>query len=110
MNVHYGDGGFDGKSISYGIAPLPKGERSPTKKASMHGKKGRTSGGKKEMMQRCITKIVRTKAKKEGAGHSIPVLWDPVVLAFDHQLSHLLLTIAFGRKFSSANSIIPDTM
>ena len=48
--------------------------------------------------------------KKEGAGHSIPVLWDPVVLAFDHQLSHLLLTIAFGRKFSSANSIIPDTM
>ena len=83
MNVHYGDGGVDGKSISYGIAPLPKGERSPTKKASMHGKKGRTSGGKKEMMQRCITKIVRTKAKKEGAGHSIPVLWDPVVLAFD---------------------------
>jgi len=83
MNVHYGDGGVDGKSISYGIAPLPKGERSPTKKASMHGKKGRTSGGKKEMMQRCITKIVRTKAKKEGAGHSIPVFWDPGVLAFD---------------------------
>ena len=32
MNVHYGDGGVDGKSISDGIAPLPKGERSPTKK------------------------------------------------------------------------------
>jgi hypothetical protein len=32
MNVHYGDGGVDGKSISERIAPLPKGERSPTKK------------------------------------------------------------------------------
>ena len=48
--------------------------------------------------------------KKEGAGHSIPVFWDPVVLAFDRQLSHLLSTIVFGRKFSFANSIIPDTM
>ena len=60
-----GTGGVDGKSISERIAPLPKGERSPTKKASMHG-------------------------KKEGAGHSIPVFWDPVVPAFDRQLSHLL--------------------
>jgi len=60
------------------------------KKASMHGKKGRTSGGKKEMMQRWITKNRTYEGKKEGAGHSIPVFWDPVVPAFDRQLSYLL--------------------
>jgi len=62
-----GTGGVDGKSISDGIAPLPKGERSPTKKASMHGKKGRTSGGKKEMMQRCTTKNRTYEGKKRGS-------------------------------------------
>jgi hypothetical protein len=49
MNVHYEGGGVDGKSISEDIAPLPKGERSPTKKsinawqkrddATLHNKK-----------------------------------------------------------------------
>ena len=65
MNVHHGGGGVDGESMSVGIASLPKGERSPPKK------------------HQCITKNRTYEGKKEGAGHSIPVFWDPVVLAFD---------------------------
>ena len=50
MNVHYGDEGVDGKSISERIAPLPKGERSPTKKHPCMAKKaGRPEAKKREL-------------------------------------------------------------
>ncbi len=60
MNAHYGDGGgVDRKAISEGIAPLPKDERSPTKKHQCMAKKAG-----------------RPEAKKRGAGHSSPDRFD----------------------------------
>ena len=83
MNVHYGDGG-DRWKINIGEDSATTKRRTfAYKKASMHGKKAGRPEAKKRWCNVAQQKIVRTKAKKEGAVHSIPVFWDPVVLAFD---------------------------